>query len=84
MPSGTRTTDSMSKSAPVSSRERVPSLTIGKPILRSGSRSEMNRSTRIRPLPPVAVSQAGSTRYIRSRKSAELALLPKPLSGIAQ
>ena len=74
----------MSKSPPVSSRARVRSWTIGKPILRSGSRREMNLCTRIAPFPPFAVSQAGFTRYIRSRKSAELALAPKPLSGIAQ
>ncbi len=58
VPSLPRTTDSMSKSAPVRRRSSVSSLTIGKRTLPAGSRSEMNRCTRICPAPPSAVSQS--------------------------
>jgi len=43
----------MSKSAPVSRRSRVVSLTIGNGILPSGWRSEMNRRNPIAPGPPL-------------------------------
>jgi hypothetical protein len=62
VPSGWRTIDSMSKSAPVSSRSRVLPWTIGELILCCGSRSEMNRLILTSPAPPFAVSNAGLTR----------------------
>ena len=61
VPSGARTRDSTSKSAPVSSRSGVASFTIGKSILWSGSRSEMKLLTSIWPGPPSAVSHWGLT-----------------------
>jgi hypothetical protein len=62
----------------------VAPWTIGNVMCRSGSRSETKFPTSMAPSPPWAVSQCGLTRYRRSRKSAELFLAPKPLSGIAQ
>jgi hypothetical protein len=84
VPSRPIRTDSMSKSPPVSSRSGVPSLTIGNGTLRSGSWSVIASSTVTVPGPPRAVSKLGRTRYTRSRNEREFALLPKPLSGIAQ
>ena len=61
VPSGARTSDSTSKSAPVSSRSVVAPFTMGKSILWSGSRSEMKLLTSMRPGPPSALSHWGLT-----------------------
>ena len=62
VPSRSRCIDSMSRSAPVSTRRFVKALTIANGSLWSGSRSSKNFRTSIVPGPPRAVSTFGLIR----------------------